>query len=95
MVEDPLERFLGEQVVAGRGVLDALGFAGRAAGVEDEQRRFAVQRRGGAIGRGLGHQLVPPVVAARLHVHRVAGPLEHDALLDGGRLFAAPRRRSP
>ncbi len=47
-VEDPLDGLLGEEVVAGRGVLDALGLAGRAAGVEDEQRGFAVDaaRRG-------------------------------------------------
>ena len=45
MIEDPLKRFLDEQVVAGGRVLDALRFAGGAAGVEDEQRRFAVERR--------------------------------------------------
>ena len=90
MVEHPLERFLDEQVVAGRRVLDALGFAGRAAGVEDEQRRFAVHRRGRAIGRRLLHQLVPPEVAAGLHVHLGAtgsasapDATQHDALFDG------------
>ena len=69
MVEDPLEGFFGEQIVAGGGVLDAFGFAGRAAGVKDEQRRFAVERLGGAIGGGVFHQIVPPVIAAGLHVH--------------------------
>ena len=68
-VEDPLDGLLGEQVVAGRGVHDALRLAGRAAGVEDEERVFAVERLGGAVGRGLGHQLVPPEVAAFLHCH--------------------------
>ena len=51
IVEDPLERLLDEQVVAGGRVADALRFAGRAAGVEDEERVFAVERLGGAIGR--------------------------------------------
>ena len=39
-VEHPLHRLLGVEVVAGRGVLDALRLAGRAAGVEDEQQVF-------------------------------------------------------
>ena len=72
--------------VAGRGVQNALGFAGRAAGVEDEERMFAVERLGGAIGRGVGHQLVPPEVAARLHVDLLIAAIEDDALLDRRRL---------
>ena len=63
-VEDPFHRLFREQVVSGGGVLDPLGLAGRAAGVEDEQRGFAVHRLGGADGRGLGHEFVPPEVAA-------------------------------
>src|SRR3954470_14937217 len=38
MVENPLEGFLYEQVVAGCRVLDALGFTGGAAGIEDVER---------------------------------------------------------
>ena len=75
-VEDPLGRLLGEEVVAGRGVHDALGLAGRAAGVEDEQRRLAVQRLGGAVGAGVGsisscHQKSRPgVIVTALPVRR-------------------------
>ena len=69
-VEDPLGGLLHEEVVAGRGVLDALGLAGRAAGVEDEQRGFAIHGLGRAVGRGLVHQVVPPEIAARLSSSR-------------------------
>ena len=54
--------------IAGRRVQHALGFAGRAAGVEDEERMLAVERLRGAIGVGVGDQLVPPEIAPRLHV---------------------------
>ena len=74
-----------EQIAGGR-VQDALGFAGRAAGVEDEERMLAVERLGRAIGRGVGHQLVPPEIAARLHVDRLIAAVEDDALLDRRRL---------
>ena len=72
--------------IAGRRVQHALGFAGRAAGVEDEERMFAVERLGGAIGGGVGHQFVPPEIAARLHVDLLIAAIEDDALLDGRRL---------
>ena len=94
-VEHPLGRLLGEEVVAGRGVHDALGLAGRAAGIKDEQRRLAVQRLGGAVVAGFLDQFVPPEVAAGGHRHGVAGAAEHDALLDRRRLLQGERRRSP
>ncbi len=87
MVEDPLEGLLDEQVVAGGRVLDALGFTGRAAGVEDEQRCFAVER----LGRAIGRRPVPSVRATRgrgpacIVRHRFADAAEHDAVLDGRR----------
>src|SRR6185295_13963022 len=84
IIEDPLERFLDEQVVAGGGVLDSLGFAGGAARVEDEQRRFAVERLGGAIGRCLGNKIMPPMVAPGLHLDGCARATQHDAVLNGG-----------
>ncbi len=82
--EHPLRRLLRKEVVARRRVLHPLGLAGRAAGVEDEEERFAVQGRGGAIRRGVGDQLVPAKVAARLHGDLRPGPLQDDALLDAG-----------
>ena len=68
--------------VAGGGVDDALGLAGGAAGVEDEEQVFGVGRLGPAGVRLAGDGVVPPHVAALDHVHRRAGPLEHDHLLD-------------
>ena len=53
---------LGE--VAGRGVHDALGLAGRAAGVEDEQRVLGVEGSGRASSDCAVHEVVPPDVAA-------------------------------
>ena len=63
---------------------DALGFAGRAAGVEDEQRRFAVH----LLRRAMRVDAAP---APRCHqtsrpswnLHLVAGAAQHDDLLDG------------
>ena len=52
--------------VAARGVEDALGFSGRAAGVEDEERVFAVERLGGTVGAHVFGLAVPPDVAAFL-----------------------------
>ncbi len=85
MVENPLECFLDEQAETRRCVLDALGFSRGTAGIEDEQRCFAGQRRGGAIVRRLGHQLMPPMVAAFFHVNRFVHAIEHDAMLYGCR----------
>src|SRR5258708_28486903 len=64
---------------------DALRFAGRAAGVQDEKRMFAVERFGWAIRRRFGHEFVPPQITARFHVHRLVTAVEDDALLNGGR----------
>ena len=71
-VEDPLGREVRAEHVAAGGVHDPLRLAGRTAGVEDEERMLGVERFGRAIRRGVGHQLVPPVVAAGLHVDLAA-----------------------
>jgi len=85
MIKDPLEGFLGVEVVASGGVFYAFGFSGRAARVKDKERGFAVERLGGAVVRGFGHQLVPPVVAARFHLDRFVDPIEDETFFDGGR----------
>ena len=82
---------------------DALGLAGGAAGVEQEQQLLGVHRLGGAVGRGTVHQVVVPVVATIDHVDVVAATLDDHDMLDrrgvgaglvGGRLerehLAAP-----
>ena len=51
VVEDVLVRHRGEDEIAAGGVHDALRRAGRAGGVEDEQRVFRVHRLGRAIAR--------------------------------------------
>src|SRR5262249_41539990 len=91
VVEDPLECLLDVKVIACGRVLDALGFTGGAARVEDGERRFAIERRGGAFGRRIFHQLVPAMIAPSLHGDLGATgsasagiATEHDALFDGG-----------
>ena len=53
-VEDPFGRLFAVKVVAGGGVHDALGLAGRTARVKDVKRGLAIERLGRAIGSGLG-----------------------------------------
>ncbi len=84
-VEDEPVRIAGHQQVAGGGVQHAFGFAGAAAGVEDEQRMLAVERFGRAVGRSVGHQFVPPKIAAGLHLDRLIAAIHDHAFLDCGR----------
>ncbi len=66
---------------------DALRLAGAAAGIKDEQRVFGVHDFGLAAGAGDGQpgQVVIPVIAAFLHVHRLAGAADDDDMLHDGR----------
>src|SRR3712207_8037628 len=48
--------------VAGGAVEHALRLSGAAGGVEDEERVLALDGRRLAVGRGVLHQVVPPVV---------------------------------
>ncbi len=82
-VEDVLGGEVGLDGVAAGGVDQALGLAGGAGGVEDVERIFGVERLGGAVGRGGGHEVVPPVVAAFDHFDGRAGALVDDDVLDG------------
>src|SRR5690606_20563147 len=62
---------------------DALGPAGGAGGVEDEQRVLGVERPGLVLGGGGGDGLVPPQVAV-VPGDVLAGAAHHQDLLDGG-----------
>ena len=81
-VEHPQVCDHGVQQVAGAGMLDALGFAGGAGGVQQEQRVVGADPFGFAYaGLALG-DVVPPVVAAVLHRHVVTGAFEYDHVVD-------------
>ena len=72
-VEDPLGGGVAADQVAGGRVDDALRLARRAGRVEDVEHVLGVHRLGlDALASGVLHQLVVPVVAALLHVHREA-----------------------
>src|SRR5581483_9139040 len=79
-VKDPLQRRAGVNLVAAVCVQDALRLARCAGGVEDEQRVFGVHYFGLALSGSDGqrHQVVPPVIAIRFHLHSVARSLEDD-----------------
>src|SRR5690606_14958316 len=68
--------------IAAGGVEHALGLAGGAAGVEDEQRVFRAHFLRRAVGRLLGDGSGPVDVAAWGHRHTGAGVGEHDDAAD-------------
>ncbi len=81
-VEDPLEGLLGIEQVAGLGVQHALGLAGAAAGVEDEEGVLGVHGLGGAGVRDAGgiEFGIPVAIPPRDQVHRLPGaPHDQDA----------------
>ena len=65
----------------------ALGFAGGAAGVQDEKRLLGIERDRGAILARRLFEFVPPEVAALLPSHIFAGATNHDGLFDGGTIL--------
>jgi hypothetical protein len=71
---------LGE--VAAARVEDALRLAGRARGVEDEQRVLRRESLGLVLGVDAGHRLVPPQVAALDPVHLVLAAFDHQHVFD-------------
>ena len=79
VVEDVLERERRIQQVPRLTVLHPLRLAGRARGVEDEQRVLGVERLGRTLRRGIRHRLVVPHVATLAPRHLVAGAPHHDA----------------
>jgi len=71
-----------------------LGLPGGAGGEHQQVGRLAVHRLGGRVVGPIGAQLVPPVVAARLHRHRPAVVAQHHDVLQrrrGGRGFVDHR----
>jgi hypothetical protein len=73
---------LGE--VAAGGVHDALGLAGGARGVEQVEQVLAVHRLARAVGLLAVHGLVPPQVAALIHLDVVLAALDDQHVLDRG-----------
>ena len=65
----------------------ALGLAGRAGGVEDEERVFSIHRLGRAGGWLARDQVVIPDIAGRIPVHLAASALDDDNLFDAGRVM--------
>ena len=87
VVED---QFVGEGgigEVATRGVQEALGLAGAAGGVEDEERILGPHPLLGAGRSLLGGLLVEPVVAAGLHGDITVGAASHQHRLYQGHAF--------
>ncbi len=83
-VEDVLRGRVNARQVAAGGVEDPLRLAGRARGVEDVERVLRVHRLVWAVGLGVVHQAVPPVVPPSLDVTRgLDAPLDDDDALDG------------
>ena len=60
-------------------VLHTLGLPRRSRGIENEKRILGVHDLTSAIGVRVGHQLVPPAVAASLHIHGKVRAIDHDA----------------
>ena len=76
IIEHVLVRHRREDDVAAGRVQHALGLTRRARGIEDEERILGVHRLGGALGRHLGGDLVPPHVATGLPADLAAGVVE-------------------
>ena len=85
-VEDPLAGKRGPQQIAAGGVQDALGLAGGARCVEDEQGMLTVHGLGGAVDRHICFQLMPPMVPAVRPIDLQSGPPIDHHVLDGGAL---------
>src|SRR5262249_22173255 len=86
VVEDVFVREGGVAEIAGAGVQHALGFSGRARGVEDEERVFGLHFDGGAFVGHARRFFVVPDVAVVLLQFLGAGVLHDDDALDAGAL---------
>ena len=87
VVEDVLVRHRRKDEIAAGGVDDALGRAGRARRIEDEQRIFRVDRLGRALRRDALGRLVHPDVAARRPVDLAAGAFDDQHVPHASRLL--------
>lgn len=86
-VKDMLAGQGGAQQVAGCGVHDALGLAGRARSIKQEERILRVHDLGGNVAGPLLELLVPPDIASLLHGDVGAGALEDEDVGDIGALL--------
>ena len=77
-IEDVFGRGVNADQIAAGGMQDSLRFSGRAAGVENVKRVFAIQRDGGTIKIDMLQFFVPPDIPAFLHLDFVARALEDD-----------------
>ena len=77
-IEDVFGRLVRAEQVTRRRVQNALRLAGRPARVQDEKRMLAVERFGGRVGGHLARFVVPPDIAARLHLDGVLRAAQHD-----------------
>ena len=83
-VEDILGRQMRADEIAAGGVDNALGFAGGSAGIENEQRVFAVHGFRRAFRGLVLDRIIPPDIPTGLHHDIVACPFEDNHLLDQG-----------
>ena len=81
-IEHPEVGLNGIEQVTRAGMLYALGLAGGARGVEQEQRVLGFKPFRFAFAGLVFDDIVPPVITAVLHVDIVAGALEHDHVPD-------------
>src|SRR6185436_4603728 len=80
------DEFAGEfclEQIAPSGVQDSFGFANGTAGVENEERRFAIHAFRRAASIHLLHFLMPPDIPALLHGDIGMGSSEDDDFLNG------------
>ena len=89
-IENPFRRDVSPDGISASGVHDALRLAGRAGSVENVERMLGIERLGRTLIGRLRHQLVPPVIAARLHVDGRAGALVNDDVLHARDRTSAP-----
>ena len=81
-IEDILCGRVGAGEVAAGAVENAFRFAGRAGGVEHEERMLRVEGLGRVFGGNFPSFLVPPSIALGLHRDRVVATVDHDDAFD-------------
>ena len=95
IVEHVLMRHRREHEIAAGGVQHALGLAGRARRVEDEQRILRVHVLARAFRRHHLGGFVVPEIARRIHVDGGAGALDHDDPVDAAGSWRSRHRHWP
>ena len=82
-VKHPLGGGLSPHEIAGGRVLDALWFSSRAAGIQNKEWGLGIHCHRRSVGGHPSHQIVPPHITARHHLHWLARTLEHNDMLHG------------